>query len=64
MDSSFSQALKLSSMSSTTAMVIWGMVLFLIAITVVISLYFKKQIDLSKKVNASKITKESQSKGF
>ncbi len=62
MDSYFSQALKLNGMSSTTALVIWVMVIFLLVLIVGIGFGFKRLNGNQEKL--SKISEKSNSKGF
>tara|TARA_B100000029_G_scaffold158045_1_gene153393 strand:+ start:208 stop:408 length:201 start_codon:yes stop_codon:yes gene_type:complete len=66
MNSSFSQALELSGMSSATAIVVWTMIIFLITLILGIGIFFKKQIDKKQsQQNTSFISgKKGKGKGF
>ena len=64
MESTFSQSLKLSGMSSTTAIVVWAMIIFLVALILVIAYFFAKQMD-NKRNEENKIDKTQRfKKGF
>lgn len=64
MDNSFSQGLKLNSLTSTTSLVIWSMIIFLIALIIGISIIFRKQFKNIEKVKNNKLSDRSNSKGF
>ena len=63
MESTFSEALSLNGMSSTTAYVVWAMTAFLIALVVGIFIFFKKQIQVRKTLEGE-YQKTNKAKGF
>ena len=64
MNSSFSEGLELSGMSSTTAGVVWSMVIFLIALVIGIFIMFQQQLTKrnSNKLDSNK--RKSKPGGF
>ena len=65
MDTTFSQALNLNGMSLATSIVVWGMIIFLMALVLGIIVFFKKQLDIKKELGATtKILKSKKDKGF
>ncbi len=64
MNSSFSQSLELSSMSSTTTLVVWSMIIFLIVLVLGIGVFFVKQLDKRKKQSDQFLLAEKKGKGF
>jgi len=64
MNSSFSQSLELSSMSSTTTLVVWSMIIFLILLVLGIGVFFVKQLDKRSKKSNQFLLSEKKGKGF
>ena len=64
MNSSFSQALELSGMSSATAIVVWTMIIFLITLILGIGIFFKKQIDKKQSQQNTSSISDKKGKGF
>ena len=64
MDSSFSKALDLNQMSSSTTLVVWTMVIFLIALVVGILIFFKRQLDNKNSKKTQSPLKSKTGKGF
>ena len=64
MEESFSKALKLSGMSSTTTLVVWSMIIFLIALILGIAILFKIQLE-KRNIEKVKVTDlKEKRKGF
>ena len=64
MNSSFSQSLELSRMSSTTTLVVWSMIIFLIVLVLGIGVFFVKQLDKRNKKSNQFLLSEKKGKGF
>ena len=64
MDDSFSQALNLNSMSSTTLYVVWAMIIFLIILISSTVWIFVKQTKIRDKDNKSQKSISNEGKGF
>ena len=64
MGTSFSNALELNGMSSTTTIVVWSMIAFLILLAIGVGFVFKKQIDLRQNAEEIELSKKSPPKGF
>ena len=64
MDSSFSKALDLNQMSSSTTLVVWTMVVFLIALVLGILIFFKRQLDNKNSKKKPSPLKNKTGKGF
>ena len=63
MDTNFSRALQLNAMSSTTSLVVWSMIAFLVLLVLITSVTLKSQMD---KIQANKQfpDKDNIPKGF
>ena len=64
MDSSFSKALELSGMSSTTSLVVKAMIIFLVVLTFGLAVAFKKQLDARKVLQKPTPSKSNPGEGF
>ncbi len=64
MDSSFSKALDLNGMSTTTTIVVWAMIIFLIVLVGSIAIFFLNQSNKQKKDKVQFPFKEKNGKGF
>ncbi len=64
MDSSFSKALALNGMSTSTAIVVWTMIIFLLALIVGILYFFNRQLHRNKLTSRVSSNKRKEGKGF
>ena len=64
MNASFSNALELNGMSSTTSLIVWAMVIFLILLIGGLGFAFKRLYSTRKTEEESKFSKQQAAKGF
>ncbi len=64
MDASFSNALQLDGMSSTTSLVVWSMVFFLVLLVILIAYYFIMQREDRTTFQQNSFSDKPKSKGF
>ena len=64
MESSFSNSLALSGTNTTTAIVLWSMIIFLLVLIGALGFALIKKLQSKVKTQQEKATKEIASKGF
>jgi len=64
MDATFSSSLDLNRMSTSTIVVLWGMIIFLLILVSGIAIYFKRELNKKDFDRRDSITSNKSGKGF